>query len=74
MPSSLEEEVIDVMCSEFGLEQQSGFQRGPGEIKQENPAIPVQVFDMGSESVERQMKPRFAGSFIFTKANDLFSD
>lgn len=74
MPSSLEAEVIaDVMCSEFGLEQ-SGLQRGPGEIKQGNPAIPVQVFDMGSESVERQMKPRFAGSFIFTKANDLFSD
>lgn len=74
MPSSLEVEVIeDVMCSEFGLEQ-SGFQRGPGEIKQENPAIPVKVFDMGSESVERQMKPRFAGSFIFIKAHDLFFD
>lgn len=74
MPSSLEVEVIeDVMCSEFGLEQ-SGFQRGLGEIKQESPAIPVKMFDMGSESVERQMKPRFAGSFIFIKANDLFFD
>lgn len=50
----------DVMYSEFGMEK-SGFHRGLGEIKQ----FIVKVFDMDSESVERQMKPRFAGSFIY---------